>query len=93
MFGFSFTKLLVLAAVVAAVWYGFKYIGRLDRVQKGERKVGERTFGERLRKATKARADEGGEPGRVEDTEQCPVCKAYVSVEGVENCGRPGCPY
>lgn len=93
MFGFSFTKLLVLVAVVAAVWYGFKYIGRLDRVQKGERKVGERTFGERLRKASKARSDAGGEPGRVEDTEQCPVCKAYVSVEGVENCGRPGCPY
>ena len=29
MFGFSITKLLVLAAIVATVWYGFKIIGRI----------------------------------------------------------------
>ncbi len=28
MFGFSLAKLLVLAAIIAAVWYGFKIIGR-----------------------------------------------------------------
>lgn len=93
MFGFSFTKLLVLAAIVAAVWYGFKYVGRLERMQKGARKTGERSFTERLRKATRAKTGEPGEAGRIEDTEQCPKCSAYVLVEGVENCGRPGCPY
>jgi hypothetical protein len=93
MLGFSFTKLVILVAVIAAVWYGFKYIGRLERMNKGERRTGERTFSERLRKATKAKSGEAGEPGRIEETEQCPTCKAYVPVEGVENCGRPGCPY
>jgi uncharacterized protein len=93
MFGFSFTKLLVLAAIVAAVWYGFKYIGRLERMNKEGRKTGERSFTERLRKATRNKSDGAAGPGHIEETEQCPVCKAYVSVEGVENCGRPGCPY
>jgi len=39
MFGFGFGKLLVLAIVVAAVWYGFKLVGRLDQQRK--RKVAE----------------------------------------------------
>ena len=30
MFGFSLQKLLVLAAVIALVWYGFKFVGRLQ---------------------------------------------------------------
>ena len=34
MFGFSLAKLLVLAAVVAAVWYGFKIIGRRNQSSK-----------------------------------------------------------
>ncbi len=28
MFGFSIAKLIVLAAVIALVWYGFKWMGR-----------------------------------------------------------------
>ncbi|MGD8809992.1 MAG: hypothetical protein PVG24_10330 [Gammaproteobacteria bacterium] len=39
MFGFGFGKLLVLAAIVALVWYGFKFVGRMDRQRK--RKVEE----------------------------------------------------
>ena len=34
MFGFSLAKLLVLAAIVAAVWYGFKIIGRRNQSSK-----------------------------------------------------------
>ena len=37
MFGFSLQKLLVLAAIVAAVWYGFQWLSRLDRQRKAER--------------------------------------------------------
>jgi hypothetical protein len=29
MFGFSIGKLLVLAAIIAAVWYGFKFVGQI----------------------------------------------------------------
>jgi uncharacterized protein len=34
MFGFGFGKLIVLVAVVAAVWYGFKLVSRLEQQRK-----------------------------------------------------------
>jgi len=34
MFGFGFGKLIILAIVVAAIWYGFKFVGRLDQQRK-----------------------------------------------------------
>ena len=34
MFGFSIQKLLVLAAIIGAVWYGFKFLSRLDQARK-----------------------------------------------------------
>ena len=93
MFGIpSLGKILVFAVIVAAVWYGFKYLNRVQRVEKGERKKGERTFGERFRKATRARSGEQ-DTGIIEDTEKCTVCGAYVSVEGTQGCGKPKCPY
>ena len=33
MFGFSLAKLLVLAAIIAAVWYGVKIIGRRNQAK------------------------------------------------------------
>ena len=36
MFGFGLGKLVVLAIVVAAVWYGFKFVTRLDRQRKAK---------------------------------------------------------
>lgn len=38
MFGFSLAKLLVLAAIVAAVWYGFKWVTRMQRIREAEKK-------------------------------------------------------
>lgn len=31
---FSITKILTLVAILGVVWYGFKFIGRLDRARK-----------------------------------------------------------
>ncbi len=42
MFGFSLPKLLVLAAIIAAVWYGFKFLGRLEAKRKAELKAAEK---------------------------------------------------
>jgi ribosomal protein L32 len=36
MFGIGFGKLLLLVAIVVAVWYAFKFVGRLDRKRKRE---------------------------------------------------------
>ena len=34
MFGFSLSKILALAAILAAVWYGFKLVNRLDAARR-----------------------------------------------------------
>ena len=48
---FSFNKILLLAAVLAAVWYGFKLVGRLDRARK-----------RKLREAARGPSDTRGDP-------------------------------
>ena len=91
MFGLSLQKLIVLALIIAAVWYGFKWVGRAQRIRDGERKKGERSFGERLRKSMREKTGTA-DAGDVEETEKCPVCSAYVPVGG-SNCGKKDCPY
>ena len=80
MLGFSLGKILVLALIVAAVWFGFKWIGRRNSLG-------------RTRKPGKIR---GRGPRPVEDAEQmvnCPVCDAYVVARNAGSCGREDCPY
>ena len=81
MLGFGFSKLLVLAAIVLAVWYGFKFVGRLDKRRKEE--------------AAEARrmAASGASPKEAGDMVKCRVCGAYVLARGAMDCGRPDCPY
>jgi len=90
MFGFSLQKLLVLAAIVLAVWYGFKWIGRLQEQRDAEAGVRRRKFpwpGSSRRGAQ--------EPAKnsVEDMVECPVCHTYVAAGGKAKCGRADCPY
>ncbi len=90
MFGFSLQKLIVLFAVVAAVWYGFKFVSRLQVARRADAE-GRKGSG----KVPKGGKRDSGDPGRIgaENMIQCPVCKAYVSDRGATNCGRPDCPY
>ena len=87
MFGFSLQKLLVLVAVIAAVWYGFKWVSRLQEMRETEQKPAARRPPKAERKAQKAK-----EPG-AEDMVQCPICQAYVPARGASGCGRADCPY
>jgi uncharacterized protein len=91
MFGLpSIQKLLVLAAVVAAVWFGFKLIGRLSAQRKAEQKLrggqGGGQGGRGARDAARAEL-------RAEEMEPCPVCGAYVASGKARSCGRADCPY
>ncbi len=91
MFGIpSLQKLLVLAAVIAAVWYGFKFVGRLQDAREAEQKL--RAGGTRQPKARRRRAKQPAAP-EAEDMVECPVCQAYVPARGASRCERPGCPY
>jgi hypothetical protein len=85
MFGLpSLTKLLVLAGVILAVWYGFKLVGRMDSARKAEAKLREGQ-GKAPKKSTK--------PEKTEDMVQCPVCGVYVPAKSAQSCGKPNCPY
>ncbi len=84
MFGFSFTKFLVLAAIIAAVWYGFRWVNRVEELRKQAAARGE---GDRVRS--------GPKPGPVasEDMVRCPSCGTYVAPRAARSCGRADCPY
>ncbi len=91
MFGFSLQKFLVLAAVIALVWYGFKYVGRLQDQRKAGGGLGRRA----ARRSKPRGGTSAAEPGtpEAEDMVACPVCQAYVQVHGATRCDRSDCPY
>jgi uncharacterized protein len=83
MFGFSLQKLLVLAVIIAAIWYGFKWVGRLDKNRK-----------DRLREDKGgAGGASDGDTGGDQDLTECALCGTYVAAR-VTRCpeGRADCP-
>ena len=64
MFGIGLPKLLVLIALIAVVWYGFKAYGRVNRKRQAQTKQAARN------KASEIAA---------EDMIQCPKCRAYTA--------------
>ncbi len=88
MLGFSIQKLLFTAAVVVAVWYGFKWVGRMKEVRERER--------EKLRRQAGKDAPgdaQGDASGDTEEMVECPVCGAFVAAQAPKSCGREDCPY
>jgi len=91
MLGFSIQKLLFTVAVVAAVWYGFKWLGRMKRMHDRETR-------DRLRRESRGggSAPAGPSEGAAADAEdmvECAVCGAFVPARGAKSCGRADCPY
>ena len=95
MFGFSLQKLLVLAAVIALVWYGFKFVGRLQDQREAGGGLGARAARRPKRRGGREPRARAAEPGAqdVEDMVACPVCQAYVQAGGATRCDRSDCPY
>ena len=105
MLGFSIQKLLVLAAVIGAVWYAFKFVGRLQQARDAEAKGSVKPGGGAKRGKTGNLSDQlrdwvGGKgrgdaasAGQTEDLVPCPKCGAYVAARGATSCGRDDCPY
>ncbi len=90
MFGLpSIQKLIVLAAVIAAVWYGFKFLGRLQEARKAEAKLREANSGRPAKKGNSPQSSAKG-GGQVEDMAQCPSCGAYFPAGGKCSCGGKG---
>lgn len=90
MFGLSLTKILFTIMVVLAVWYGYRWIGRVHarrRVELDEQMRRE------MRQASKRRPDRSGGATKAEDLVPCGTCGSYVPARGPRNCGRADCPY
>ena len=88
---FSLSKLLFLALVIGAVWFGWRWYNRVGEIGR-----------ERLREREQRRGGHGAGTGNAnprapqssaEDMEKCPECGAYVAPRSAVSCGRPGCPY
>ncbi len=79
----SFPKLVVLVAVIAAIWFGFRWFERWERERRTGRQGG----------AGPTRRVNGGAGGRAaEEMIACPVCGTYVA-STAPSCGRPKCPF
>jgi len=88
MFGLpSIQKLIVLAAVVAAVWYGFKFLGRLQEARKAEAKL-RKADGARPARQAGAHDKAAKTAGEVEDLVPCPGCGAYIQAGSKCSCGH-----
>jgi uncharacterized protein len=84
MFGFSLPKLLVLALIIAVIWYGFKWATQLDRSRR--KKVKDEA--KRAAPETPEASSDGAE-----DMVKCDVCGTFVAARGAKTCGRGDCPY
>ncbi len=81
MFGESPGKLLFLIVVIAVVWYGSKYVSRVEAVRRHARE-------EKARRQQQRMA-----PRAVEDLVKCPRCGAFVAAGGAAKCGKQECPW
>lgn len=78
---FSVSKILVLMAIIVAVWYGFKIFSR--RSQIGDQRKPDELGADKSRSADKT----------TQDMESCSVCGTFVPNGSAKNCGREACPY
>lgn len=84
MFGISLTKLLFTAAVIALIWYAFKWLGRVRLQRKAALRA-------RVRK--ESAAARSSPSAKAQDMIACPTCGDYVAAGAASDCGRAGCPY
>jgi hypothetical protein len=89
----SLPKLFWLILIIAAVWYGFKYLGLVDKARKRAAVDAARAAAGRAGRARTTGREARGDLAQVEDTVKCRTCGAYVPVRSPSRCGRTDCPF
>jgi len=87
MFGFSPTKLLFTALIIAAVWYGFKWLGRMQEQQK------KRPHPPQQNNTKSQAAQSTSADAEYEELVACSKCGDFVIADKKSGCGKDGCPY
>lgn len=82
MLGLSVGKLLLLLLLVAIVWFGFRYVSRVDAIRRALREELQRRQRPQQRESIKA-----------EDLVKCAQCGAYVAARTATSCDRAQCPW
>jgi hypothetical protein len=82
MFGFpSPTKLLVLVAIISALWFGLRLLSQIDRSRR-----------EAARKEKEQPRVQPQQSRKVADMVKCKVCGIFTAA-GSKSCGKTGCPF
>jgi membrane protein implicated in regulation of membrane protease activity len=80
----SFWKLLLVVAVVAIAWFGWRWF---QRWEKERREIADRRGAADAVRRQRGKADEV----QVEELVKCRACGAFVAASA-RACGKPGCP-
>lgn len=86
----SLSKLLLLALVIGAVWYGWRWVNRVNAIGRERTAAKRRDTASPTQRSSSAATAPSGD---AEDMEKCPECGAYVAPRHAVSCGRPPCPY
>ena len=93
MFFASFEKLILLIGIIAAVWYGFKFVSVLERVRARGRQAQQQARRPNP-SASSTNARSTNRPmANVEETIRCRTCGAFVPARQPSRCGRADCPF
>jgi hypothetical protein len=86
-----FAKFLLTVAVVAFIWFGFKYVQRVTELRAGRNTPTRRPNRPNDRQPPPHfQPVDNGES--VQDLVKCPHCGTFRSAK-LGNCGQPDCPY
>ena len=94
MFFASFEKLFLLIGIIAAVWYGFRFMSMVERVRARGQQAQQQA---RRPNPAAGKTANGRSPSRpaanVEETIRCRTCGAFVPARQPSRCGRGDCPF
>ncbi|HEX9465431.1 MAG TPA: hypothetical protein VGB82_22740 [Alphaproteobacteria bacterium] len=85
----TFPKLLLLVAVIAIIWFGFRWF---ERWEKERRAGGGGRQGQLGRGGDAGMKSARGREATPEEMTACPICGTYVAA-GAGSCGRANCPF
>ena len=77
MLGFSLSKLLVLAALIAAAWYGLRWVQRRQQLRASD---------------DRDRVERDPAPSS-EELVACPRCGVFAAAGAERSCERSDCPF